>query len=194
MYRTIMAVTALATLALAAPVDAQDRWGLEFRMSGAVATQDVDRATHQKGVGFEGTVRYRFLPHLSAYVGWDWTYFPAHESFAGPDADLEETGYAGGLRFEHPLRAGARTAYWVRIGATYNHLELEDADGELVANTAHGLGWEAGVGLALQVSERWSLTPGFRYRSLSRDLELATATMPVELQYVEFGLGMARTF
>lgn len=98
------------------PVRAQERWGMEFRANGAIATRDADRDTRKNGVGFEANVQYRFFPHLGAYVGWDWTHFSALESVAGPNMDLEETGYAFGLRFQHPVREGSRTSWWVRGG------------------------------------------------------------------------------
>lgn len=194
MTRIMIAITGLTLALQASPADAQDRWALELRASGALATQDVERENHQNGFGFEGTVRYRFMPHLAVYAGWDWTHFTAGESFAGPDMGLEETGYAFGLRFEHPISGGSRTAGWARVGGTYNHLELEDADGEIVSDSGHGLGWEAGAGIAVPFGGRWSLTPGIRYRSLSRDLEIGGTTNPVDLQYVAFELGIARHF
>lgn len=194
MTRIIFAVTAAAMLLQASPANAQDRWAVELRGNGAIATQDLDRDHHQNGFGFEGSVRYRFLPHLAVYAGWDWTKFSAAEAIGGPDMHLEETGYAFGLRFEHPLRKGSRTAAWARGGGTYNHLELEDASGDIVADSGHGLGWEAGMGLAFDVGGRWSLTPGLRYRALSRDLEVGTTTIPVDLQYLAFELGIARRF
>ncbi|MEJ2504612.1 MAG: outer membrane beta-barrel protein, partial [Gemmatimonadota bacterium] len=183
MTRTIIAMTAIATLLHAGPADAQDRWAFELRASGAVGTQDVTRVEdHQNGIGLDGTLRYRFQPHLAAYVGWDWVHFAAAESIAGPDMDLEQTGYAVGLRFEHPI-PGHRTAAWVRAGATYDHLEMENADGEITHDSGHGFGWEGGAGLAVPVGARWSFTPGIRYRSLSRDLEVEGRAVPVELRY-----------
>ena len=107
---------------------------------------------------------------------------------------MEETGYAAGLRFEHPLTADSRTALWVRGGATINHLELEDVNGDLIDDSGHGLGWEAGAGVAVRVGGSWDLTPGIRYRSLSRDVEVADVTIPVQLQYLAFEMGIRLTF
>jgi opacity protein-like surface antigen len=195
MTRIIVAMTALAILFQAAPAGAQERWAVEFRGNGIVGTHDLDMDTHQNGFGYEASVRYRFLPHLSAYAGWDWTRFKAGDAFTGPHAGhLEETGYAVGLRFEHPFREGSRTAGWLRAGGMYNHVELENKDGDVVSDSGHGLGWEAGAGLAYGLNGRWSLTPGVRYRAISRDLEVGSATIPVDLQYVAFELGIAFRF
>ena len=196
MTRIVIAITALAmaTVFQADPVSAQDRWGLELRGHGAVATQDAARDSYQNGFGGDGTIQYRFLPNLAAYAGWGLSHFGALDAIGGPDMDLEETGYVLGLRFEHPLREGGRTAYWVRAGGMYNHLELENADGDVVSDSGHGLGWEGAMGLAYPVASGWSLTPGIRYRSLTRDLEINDLTVPVELQAVAFEVGIARRF
>lgn len=189
-----IAALSLATLVHTGSLEAQERWTLELRGSGAISTQDAARDTHEKGGGVEATVQYRFFPHLAAYAGWNYTQFNALDAIAGPDIDLEETGYVFGLRFEHPLREGGRTRGWVRSGATITHLELENADGDIVEDSGHGLGWEVGAGLAVPFRERWSVTPGVRYHSVSRDLEIENTTTPVELQYVAFEIGLALRF
>lgn len=173
---------------------AQERWGFEVRASGALGTQDEAREDVQAGLAFEGTLRYRFMEHLSAYAGWDWVHFTAEEFIAGPDMTLEETGYAFGLRFEHPFSDGSRNAWWVRAGGTYDHLELENEEGEIVADSGHGMGVEVGLGLAVSIGRTWSATPGLRYRSLSRDLDVDAATIPVDLRYVTFEIGFAKHF
>jgi hypothetical protein len=106
--------------------------------------------------------------------------------------DVEDTGYAFGLRFEHPLTA--RTAYWARLGGTANHIELEDAGGDIVFDSGHGVGWEAGGGVTVPVGDRLTLTPGVRYRALSRDVEIGGVTAPVRLRYVAVGMGVAYHF
>ena len=184
----------LATQIPGSPVAAQDRWGFEFRGFGAVGTQDEERETNENGFGFEGNLQYRFLPHMAAYAGWDWSNFGANDAIAGPDMELEETGYVFGLRFEHPFREGSPMAGWLRAGATMNHLELENAEGEIVADSGHGLGWEFGAGITLPVSANWVLTPGIRYRTLSRDLQVENRTVPVEMQYMAFEFGFGRRF
>lgn len=196
MIRTVIAASALTlvTVFQATPAAAQQRWSVELRGSGQVSTQDAARENHENGYGLEASVQYRVLEHVSAYAGWAYTHFAALEAIAGPDMDLEETGYVLGLRFEHPIRDGAPTRYWVRTGATYDHLELENADGDIVEDSGHGLGWEVGAGLAFPIRDRWSVTPGIRYRSLSRDLDIGAATTTVDLEYVGFEIGIRRAF
>ncbi len=196
MKRMIMALATLsvATALVATPVHAQGRWELEVRGHSAIATQDGTRDHHEYGLGFEGVVNYRFLPHMAVYAGWNWTHFAAIDAIAGPNMDLEETGYVAGLRFEHPFRTEGGPAGWLRAGATYNHLEFENADGELVSDSGHGLGWEAAGGVALPVARGWSVKPGLRYRAISRDLNLPSGTTTVDLQHLSLEVGFARRF
>lgn len=195
MIRIIIIATALSLAALfkADTIDAQQRWGIELRGSGAISTQDAAKDTHEKGFGVEASVQYRFLPHLAAYAATHHTRFSALEAIAGPRMEMEETGYALGLRFERPLREGGGTTGWLRTGATFNHLEIEESDGDLVDESGYGLGWEFGAGVAVPFRS-WSVTPGVRYRSISRDLEIDDVTIPVELQSIALEIGFRRSF
>jgi opacity protein-like surface antigen len=195
MTRITFAGIALAITSMAAPVSAQQPWSFELRVNGDVPTQDIGADELGTGLGFEGTLGYRFLPHLGAYAGWDWIHFNPEASFAGADMDFEETGYVFGLRFEHPFRGETGgPAWWVRAGGTVDHIEIEDQNGGIIADSGHGLGWEAGAGVAIEVLSGWSFTPGVRYRSLSRDIDVGSVTTPVDLRYVAFELGFARRF
>lgn len=197
MTRIIIGITAMAvatTLFQSAPAHAQERWNVELRGTGGISTQDAARDTHENGFGIEAAVQYRIMSHLAAYAGWNYTQFGGLETIAGPDMELDETGYALGLRFEHPLRTGGRTSGWVRSGMTYNQLEIESSDGVVAHESGHGFGWEFGAGLSVPVRGLWSVTPGIRYRSISRNLDIANVVTPVELQSVAFELGLSRSF
>lgn len=108
--------------------------------------------------------------------------------------DFEETGYVFGVQFEHPMGDPDSPAVFVRFGGTWNHLELENEAGDIVGDTGHGLGWEAGAGLAFPLGERWRLTPGVRYRSAEREFGLNGASIPAVLRYVAFEIGFRRLF
>ena len=183
---------AIAVLTLTTVAGAQSRWTLEASGGAAFATQKLGDADLGTGVGLGINGRYRVMPHLAVYAGWDWHHFPTDRPLPGGDVDFEDTGYAFGLRFEHPMMA--RAAYWLRLGGTANHIEVENRRGRLISDTGHGLGWEAGGGLTVPVSTRLMLTPGLRYRALSRDLELGDVATPVDLRYVTVGLGLAYRF
>ena len=174
-------------------VRAQDRLSVELRSGVAFATQELGDADLGTGFGFEGTVAYRFWPHLAGYAGWGWHRFPADESFAGAEVDVEETGYTFGLQFIHPLGTSP-IGYVVRAGGILNHLEIENDDGDIIADSDHGLGWQVGAGLVLPLGAQWRVMPGVRYRSLSRDVENGEVSTEVDLTYVSVGIGLARSF
>jgi len=192
MRRLTSVVVTLALLPGAGVARAQGRWSLEASAGAAFATQKLGEADLGTGVGLDLIGRYRFMPHLSAYAGWDWHHFPSDDPVAGGDADFEDTGYTFGMRFEHPF--AGKTSYWLRLGGTAKHIEVENGEGDIISDTGHGLGWEAGAGMTIPIGTRTMLTPGVRYRALSRDLEVGSASTPVDLKYVNVGLGLAYRF
>jgi len=191
MKTQLMTATALSILLATAPAQAQSRWSLEFRGNAAAPTSELAGDDLGTGVGFEGNVGFHLYEHMSAYAGWDWTHFNPEESLAGSDMDIEETGYVFGLLWEHPLQgeAGKGLAGWIRAGGTAKHIEVEDDEGEIVADSGHGLGWEVGAGLSIPLGSSWRLTPGVRYQALSRDLEVEGVTTDVDLNYLSFEVG-----
>jgi hypothetical protein len=190
----LLATTAvLMTFAL--PLNAQERWAVEFSGGAAVPTGDLGDLDLNAGLAFGGTVSVKVMPHLGIYGGWDWVHFSADETGPGGEVDVEETGYVLGLRFEHPFRGEeGLPKFRLQAGGTYKHIELEDEEGELIADSGHGLGWELGAGLVLPLGERWTATPGFRFRSLSRDLDFGAGGQSVDLRYVTFDVGFAWRF
>ena len=192
MRRVAEITAALALLTVAGVAGAQSRWSIEASGGAAFTTQKLGDADLGTGVGLELIGRYRFMPHLAVYAGWDWHHFPSDDPLAGGDTDVEDTGYTFGMRFEHPFVAKA--SYWLRVGGTAKHIELENEEGDIISDTGHGLGWDAGAGVTIPISDRLMLTPGVRYRALSRDLEVGSVTSPVDLKYVNVGLGLAYRF
>ncbi len=172
---------------------AQDRLSLELRGDAALATQELGDADLGLGLGVEAMLAYRFMPHLGVYGGWGWKQFSDENSFAGTDVDFEETGYTFGLQFIHPLGASSLN-YLVRAGGVYNHIEAEDNEGSITADTGHGLGWQAEVGIDIPFNDYWSMRPSVRYRALSRDFDIEGVTTDVDLTYFSLGVGFARTF
>ncbi len=117
------------------------------------------------------------------------------EDGPGGELDVEETGYVLGLRFEHPLRGEVDfPKLRLQAGGTYKHIEIEDEEGDLILDSDHGLGWEGGAGLVMSIGERWTVTPGVRVRSLSRELDLGMGEQSMDPRYVAFELGAAWTF
>ncbi|MBK7631960.1 MAG: outer membrane beta-barrel protein [Ignavibacteriales bacterium] len=195
MKRSILTVVALLTFFALYQIEsqAQDRWSLEFRPAVDFAAKDISDADLGTGFGFEGTVAYRFMPHLAAYAGWSWNYFGVDQSFAGPDASFEETGYTFGFQFIHPI-GDLDINYLIRLGGTYNHIEIENNDGDIIIDSGHGLGWQAEAGVVIPLSEKFSLLPSVRYRSLSRDNDINNVSTSVDLNYVSVGVGLSWSF
>jgi long-subunit fatty acid transport protein len=193
MRRTLLPVLTFTLIASPSTAQSQNRLRFELRWGAAIATSKLADASLGTGFGFEGTVGYRIQPHLSVYAGWDWHGFTADASFAGADNDFEETGYALGLQLQRPL-GSEDLALELRAGGTLNHIEIENTAGDMVADSKHGLGWEAGAGLAWQLGNRWQLAPGLRFRSLARDFTIGAVTTPARLQYLLIDVGFSRTF
>lgn len=170
---------------------AQNKWSVEFRPGVSFPTEDLGDSKLETGFGFELTAGYRFLEHLHAYAGWSYNTF----SFEDSDSDLDETGYTFGFQFIHPMGTSESLSYLLRAGATYNHLELENNDGDLIDDSGHGWGYQLEAGLDYNLGNNWSLRPSLRYRALSRDLEIINnQSIDVDLNYLSFGLGISKSF
>lgn len=171
----------------------EKHFGFEFSTGASWATTELGGADLSTGLGFEGTLHYRFLPHLGLYAGWGWNRFVAKESFAGDDARFEETGYVFGLQFKHPI-GNTPISYYLRGAGLYNHIETENVDGEIVDDTGHGFGWQAAAGIDLKLGSGWSLTPGVKFNSLSRDTDFDGVSRELKLNYVSARVGILKKF
>ncbi|MFO7525896.1 MAG: outer membrane beta-barrel protein [Ignavibacteriaceae bacterium] len=193
MKKLLLTITVLTLFVFFNQSYSQDKWNLEFRPGVDYATQDIADADLGIGFGAELTIAYCFMPHLAAYTGWSWNHFAADQSFAGADASFEETGYSFGFQFIHPI-GESNLSYLVRLGGTYNHIEIENSDGDIIIDSGHGLGWQAETGLVIPLSEKFSLLPSLRYRSLNRDIEINNVSTSVDLNYLSVGVGLSWSF
>jgi opacity protein-like surface antigen len=187
--RIAAAAAALALWLVTSPALAQQRWSLEVLPGVVVPTQDLGPVGLKTGFGIEGILGYRLLPHLTGYAGWDWHQFGTDAATVPSGTDIDETGYAFGFRFEHPLGGATGPALRLRAGGTLNHIEAENADGDLIDDSGHGLGWEVGAGMIFRVTDGFHLTPGARFRSLSRRVAIAGPRAAADLRYVALELG-----
>lgn len=170
---------------------AQDKWNVAFRAGLNVPTKDLGVTKLKTGFGFDGAVGYRFLPHLFVNAGWGWNRFGSEN--AGNN-DYEVTGYCLGLQFMHPI-GSSNLQYIVGAGAIYNHIEVENSDGDIIGDTGHGWGWQAEAGLGIPFGKRTRLIPSIRYQSLSRELKIGNAAgSDVDLNYFSVGLGFSWSF
>lgn len=193
MKKSFLTIAALMLFTLFSQSYAQNRWSLELRPGINYATQDISDAELGLGFGAELTIAYRFMPHLAAYAGWSYNNFAVDQSFAGPDANFEETGYTFGFQFIHPIGESG-LSYLVRAGGIYNHIEIENNNGDIIIDSGHGLGWQAEAGLVIHLSDKFSLLPSVRYHSLNRDIEINNISTSVDLNYVSVGVGLSWSF
>mgnify|MGYP000667797189 CR=1 FL=1 len=206
--RTLATVLTLVSISLV-PLTAQaqaaatpSRFAIEITGDGAFPTSKLGDAELSTGFGFGANLQVRLQMHLQAYAGWEYHHFQSEQLIASQDTDIDQTGYTFGLRFAHPFTAEATTdrrgralpGYWVRAGALVKHIELENDAGDIISDTKHGLGWEAGAGVILPLSDRLSLTPGARFQSLTRDLTIASTTRSVTLSFATATVGLTFRF
>lgn len=173
--------------------ESEKRFGFELNSGVSIATKKINDAKLNTGFGYEGTFHYRFMPHLGVYGGWGWNRFGSDNSFAGDDVCFEETGYIFGLNFKHPLST-SNLSYYVRAGALYNHIETEDSSGDIVHDSKHGFGYQLAGGLDINIGKNWSLTPGIKFNSLSRDTKIEGVSTQLDYQYISARIGIMRKF
>jgi len=172
---------------------AQNKWSFTFRPGVNFVTKDLGDVKLKTGFGFEGTIAYKLMPHLAAYTGWGWNRFTSSQSFAGANMDFEETGYTLGLQFIHPV-ASSKINVVIGAGGIYNHIEAENAKGDIISDSGHGWGWQMEAGVAVPLGKRLNFIPTLRYRSLSRDIKVEGSSTAVDLNYVSVGAGLSWTF
>jgi len=173
--------------------ESENRFAFEFNSGVSKATQKIDDATLNTGFGFEGIFHYRLMQHFGVYAGWGWNRFGADESFAGNDVCFEETGYLLGANFKHPIGT-SKLDYYFRAGALYNHIETENAQGDIVHDTKHGWGYQLAGGIDIPLGGKWSLTPGVKFNALSRETSYEGLSKIMDYQYLSARIGITKRF
>lgn len=184
---TLLSVVILISAAF--PQQSVNKFNFEFNTGTSFGVNKLDGAELNPGFGFEGSFSYRFMPHLSAYAGWGWNKLSADNSFAGPDVCFEETGYLFGLEFKHPL-LNSDISYFVRAAGLFNHIEIENANGNIIEDSGHGLGWQIAAGVDIPLGAGLSLTPGLKFNSLSRNIGLGGVERTLNYNYVSVKVGI----
>jgi len=187
----LLVLTFTATSLFAQPEES--KYSFEFNVGPSLATQSLGNTDLNMGLGFEGSFTYRFMPHLGVYAGWGWNKFASDDQFEGIEADFEETGYVFGLEFKHPFET-SDISWLLKAGGLYNHLEIENPDGDIVWDTGHGLGFQFAAGIEVPVGEKWSLTPTVKFHSLSREIDINGNNRDLDLRYLGLRVGLVRSF
>lgn len=194
--KVLFASLLMATFFVSSSIMAQEndkRFGLELSAGASWATSKPGNTKLNTGFGFEGLFHYRFMPHTGVYAGWGWNRFGADDSFAGTDVCFEETGYVFGLQFKHPISTWP-IAYYLRAGGLYNHIEIENSDGDIIGDTGHGLGFQLAAGIDYSLGKNWSITPGLKFNSLSGDVEIEGVTTSLNHNYLSLRVGIIKRF
>lgn len=182
----------LFLLLISAGAMAQNEWTLDLKSGINIPTEEIEEAELKTGYGIEGTLSYEVTNYLSAYAGWGWSKFSSVRSFAGEDLDFEETGYTAGIRFNYPTTT-SKVTYMVGVGGLYNHIEIEDSAGEIIADSGHGFGTQVETGIIIMLGKHFQFIPYGRYRSLPGEFDLDHTITSIDLRYLTFGIGLSWT-
>jgi len=171
---------------------AQGHFATELRAGGAIPTNDLGNATFRVGAGFDALLNYELQSYARVYADWGWHRFPMDEPLSGGHFATKQTGYAFGVQLQRPL--ARKLGSWVRAGALYQHLELENAKGSIVSSSNHDFGWEIGAGVRMATASRLAITPGVHYRTFATDLDLGAGPELVDLSCLALEVGLSWTF
>lgn len=188
----MLAIFTLFSLGIFAQ-NSEKRFGFEINAGASFPTNEIAGTRLKAGPGFEGIFHYKFMQHLGLYAGWGWNKLSTDQSFAGDDVCFEETGYIIGLQFAHPI-ADLPISYYVRGAGLYNHIEIENAEGNIVEDTGHGLGFQLAGGINVDIGNNWILNPGIKFNALSRDSNYENSSRMLDYRYVTLRVGIIKQF
>lgn len=159
----------VATIGLAGAANAQTgKISLEGRGGIAVPTGSLKDAGASSGLAASLDLMYSVRPWLSIYGGG------SRDEF---DGNFSSTGVQAGAKII-PFRDGSMMP-WMNFGALGHKFNSGGADSSME------LGVEAGVGADFAITDRFSLSPGVRYRTYN-----ATITPgEVNARYFVWALG-----
>ncbi len=189
----IFVVVALLLSIGATAQNSEKKFAVELNAGGAIPVSKIDNTKLNVGGGFEAAFHYRFMPHLGVYAGWGWNKLSADKLFEQNDICLEETGYVFGLQFMHPV-ADYSFDYYVRAAGLYNHIEVENGEGNIVHDTGHGFGFQVAGGLNFNLGKNWSLNPGVKFNALNRKTNFEEVSVNMDYQYIAVRVGIVKSF
>jgi hypothetical protein len=192
--KVLVAFAIFATLTMGSIAQNSDKkFGFELSSGASFATTRLGGTDLRTGFGAEGIFHYNFMPQMGIYAGWGWNRNSAEESFAGKDTDFEETGYVFGLQYKHPI-GNSPVSWYARAAGLYNHIEVENKEGEIIYNTGHGMGWQLAGGVDVKLGRNWSLTPGVKFNKLNREIDLEGVDKEMNLNYLSIRIGFLKKF
>jgi hypothetical protein len=145
------------------------------------------------GAGAEVLIHYRLTNHFGLYGGWGYNAFRNDYATAVYRCNFEETGYIIGMQYKRLIEA-SNLSVFVRGAYQYKHIEIEDTAGELLFDTAHGSGLQAGFGIDLPLTAGWSLLSEIKFNALPERKNQAVAVIISDRNYLSLRLGILRRF
>jgi opacity protein-like surface antigen len=192
--KVLLTLALLSVLSLTgSSQDGSRKFGFEFTGGLSMATRKIESGSLRNGAGFEGVFHYSFLSHTGVYAGWGWNRFNSESSFAGEMKDFEETGYVFGLQFKHPID-GLKASYYLRAGGLYNHIEIENTEGDIIYDTKHGFGLQLAAGVNIPLGSSWDLTTGIKYHRLPKEIDFEETSEKMNFNYLSVRLGLLWKF
>lgn len=192
--KVLFAAALMATIPLGLVAQSEEKRG-GFEVNGGIslaASLPGDVITNI-GAGAEALFHYRVTKHFGLYGGWGYNAFRSDYELARHRCDFEETGYIIGLQYKRQLEFSSVSVF-VRGAFQYKHIEIEDPSGELLFDTTHGPGWQAGFGLDLPFSEKWSIVPEMKFSVLTEREDLATFETIPDRNYFSLRIGLLKRF
>lgn len=191
--RIIASLAGITLLFCSVELEAQDKWSLTIKPAVNVPAKEIQGTELATGYGIDGSLSYGITDFLALNAGWGWNKFSADNSFAGNDMDFEATGYTLGIQFNYPTTP-SKITYSVGVGGIYNHIEIENSNGDIVADSGHDLGAQVEAGISIKAGNHFALVPFARYRALSNEFNMDQTTQAFKLQYFSAGLGLSWIF
>lgn len=171
----------------------ESRFGFELSGGPSFATSEFAEGIRM-GFGFDGTFHYRILNYTGLYGGWGANWFTTETSSSESNRDYEETGYVLGLQFRHPIKDES-SSYFLRAGVLYNHIEVENDNGDILEDTGHGPGFQLAAGICFDLGSSWSIVPVMKFNYLARPLDSEEGN-PVDtnFNYLTLRVGIQKMF
>ncbi len=186
-------VLLISTNGFAQDLVKEKKFGFELNGGASFAISEPDDTHFLPGFGFEGVLHYTFTKNFGIYAGWGYNDLFADKSFLGTDKDFEETGYIVGIQYMHPLENTSIKPF-LRTGILYNHIEIEDNDGNIIKDSGHGVGIQIATGVDIPLGSNWHLSPGIKVNCLSRDITMESVKQTVDYRYMQVRVGIMKKF
>ncbi len=169
------------------------KFAIELNGGASFGLTKLDDAKLNTGFGFEGLLHYEFMKNIGVYAGWGWNQFVSNNSFAGEDSRFEETGYVFGLQYRYPV-SNTSVAVFIRGAALYNHIEVENTEGDIISDTGHGFGGQAAMGVDVNLGSGWGFAPGVKFNFLNRIASYQNIEHELGLKYISARLSLIKRF